>query len=506
MTYAEFKKRHYTGLPKPATSKITEYRERIDEIDREIAKLYVQRLGYSAKIGRTKLAENVPVSQPVREHDVYQNVLFACGDDAFLEKEVTKLYDFILADSKRIQGTIKANSVKCGLLGHSISYSASPELHEKLGLYTYDLFDVEPDKLDEFFKKGEFAGLNVTVPYKREVLKYCDELDDAAREAGAVNTIMKRDGKIFGYNTDCFGFRIALKAEGIDPAGKKCIVLGSGGASAAVVRELKSASAEIVTVVSRTGEVNYDNVYKICKDYDILVNATPVGMALDAGHSPIDIKKLELVSVVMDLIYNPFKTKLIMDAKLSGKKTANGLMMLAAQAAMSAAIFNGEEIDEQKLIKKAYELKENYIFRKKTIVLTGLPGSGKTTVGREMASSMGRHFIDLDAMVEAKAGMSIPELIEEFGEDTFRAIEKKCLQDLAADQKSRMVIALGGGTVLDESNYYVIAPNSVIIMMDTPKEKLATGGRPITDRDGIDKIIEERMPIYERWADVKIKI
>ena len=274
--------------------------------------------------------------------------------------------------------------MECGLLGRKLGHSYSPQIHACLGDYSYTLFEKEPEEVADFLKSGDFTGLNVTIPYKKTVIPYLDELSPAAKKLGAVNTVVRReDGTLFGHNTDYFGFASLLKRSGLDVAGKKVLVLGSGGASNTVTAVLTGLGAEAV-VISRSGENNYENLQRH-EDAAVIVNATPVGMYPNTGVSPVDLKRFPMLEGVLDVIYNPARTQLLLDAEAFQIPCANGLWMLVAQAKESAEYFTGKSIDDA-VIAKIYG---TLAAQMANIVLIGMPGCGKSTIGALLAEKLG---------------------------------------------------------------------------------------------------------------------
>lgn len=385
---------------------------------------------------------------------------------------------------------------KFGLIGKKLGHSYSPLIHGKFADYRYDLLETDEEGLEALIMNPEYGGFNVTIPYKKTVIKYCDELSDAAKKIGSVNTIVKQsDGTIKGYNTDYYGFQYLINANGIDPCGKKCLVLGSGGASLTVQAVLADMGADRVTVVSRTGDVNYENVADVEADAQIIVNTTPVGMYPDNGRYPLKASQFQKCEGVLDLIYNPNKTKFVLDAMDAGIPASGGLKMLVAQAKEACEIFTGFEIEEEALQNVHDEVRRETMNQ----VLIGMPGAGKTTLGREMAESMGREFLDIDEMIVEHEGMSIPDIFATKGEAYFRKIETEMLEKACV--KTGMVIATGGGIVKNKKNYYIIKQNATIVWIKRDLDKLETDGRPISMSMPIEKIYEERKEIYAKWSD-----
>ena len=384
--------------------------------------------------------------------------------------------------------------MRCGLLGKKLGHSYSPQIHSYLGEYQYELFERPPEKLEEFLQTGDFVGLNVTIPYKKDVLPYCNDLSDCAKMLGAVNTIVRScDGTLVGHNTDYFGFKSMLVRTGLRVSGKKVLVLGSGGASVTVSSVLKHMGADVI-VISRSGKNNYSNLH-MHADASVIVNATPVGMFPNTGVSPIDLNLFPDLEGVMDVIYNPARTKLLLDAEERGLITENGLWMLVAQAKESAEWFTGKKIADGKIA----EIHEMLRAQMENVVLIGMPGSGKTTIGQILSERLGRRFIDTDVQIEMQAGMSIPDIFSTYGEDGFRKLETKVLSQFG--KESGLVIATGGGCVTKKENYSLLHQNGKIIWIERAIHALPTDGRPLSIKNKMKTMYAARKPMYERFSD-----
>ena len=387
-----------------------------------------------------------------------------------------------------------------GLLGEKLSHSYSPMIHRCFADYEYALVEKAPEELGDFLKEGNFKGLNVTIPYKKAVMAYLDELSDTAKKIGSVNTIVKRDdGSLWGHNTDYGGLMYTFKRSGIEAENKKALVLGSGGASLTAVAVLSDLGAESVTVISRSGEDNYENVYERHADAEIIVNTTPVGMYPNNMESPIDLSRFSELSGVVDIIFNPWRTALLLQAEELGIKCAGGLAMLVAQAALACEAFCGKKIGHGDIER----VRKRILRETKNLVLVGMPGCGKTTIGRRIARITGREFIDLDAMIAEKAGKSIPEVFADEGEEVFRALETECA--LEAGKRSSAVISCGGGIVSRERNYRHLRQNGTIVFINRKTSALATRNRPVSQSRNLEALAAERLPIYKRWASVEIE-
>ena len=384
-----------------------------------------------------------------------------------------------------------------GLLGEKLGHSWSVPIHRRLAGYEYRLYEKKPEEVEDFLRSGEYQGLNVTIPYKKKAAAVCDELSPAAAMLGSVNTVLRRqDGTLYGDNTDLFGFGDLVRESGVDPSGKKTLVLGSGGASVTVCAVLRELGAP-VTVISRSGEDNYGNLSRHA-DARLLVNATPVGMYPNNGISPVDLTVFPHLEAVFDLIYNPARTSLMLQARDLGIPAYGGLRMLVAQAVRSCEIFTGREIDREEIRRIRDELSSEM----ENIVLIGMPGSGKSTVAAILGKATGRPVLEADREIEAVAGKAIPEIFREDGEDAFRALETRVLGDLGS--RSGCVISTGGGCVTREENEALLRQNGRIIWLERDLRTLDRRGRPLSLSRDLGDLYEERKPLYRRFADVRI--
>ncbi len=394
---------------------------------------------------------------------------------------------------------IHCEKFKAGLIGHKLGHSFSPEIHSFLADYEYKLYELEENEVGTFLEGCPLDALNVTIPYKKTVIPYLKAISDEAKKIGAVNTIVKRDDGLYGYNTDYFGFSYMLKKSSIEIAGKKVLILGSGGASVTVNAVLSDMKAREITVISRGGENNYENIEKH-SDADVIVNTTPVGMYPNNGKSPVDLKVFPKLTGVLDLIYNPSETRLLYDAKRLGVPYINGLSMLVAQGKKAAEIFTGEEIPDGEIEKIIKAIEE----KTKNIVLIGMPGAGKSTLGKIIAERLGRAFVDTDEIITKKAGMPIPEIFSLYGEEKFREIETEAMKE--AGKMSCTVIATGGGIVTREENRYPLKQNSVTVWLKRDLSLLPLDGRPVSQKNNMTELYEKRAPLYEDFADISIDV
>ena len=388
--------------------------------------------------------------------------------------------------------------MKCGLLGEKLGHSYSPRIHGELADYEYRLYEKSPAELEAFLREGDWDGLNVTIPYKKTVLPYCTELSERARRIGAVNTLVRLpDGGILGENTDAYGFEKLIGRAGIAVTGKKCLVFGSGGASVMACAVLQDLGAGSVTVVSRHGEDNYDNLDRHA-DAQLLVNATPLGMYPNTGVSPVPLGAFPVCEAVLDVVYNPARTELLLQAEKRGILCANGLYMLVAQAKRSAELFMGRTIPDEEVDRIEAVLRREML----NIVLIGMPGCGKSSIARALGRAIGRPIVEADALIAETAGCSIPEIFEREGEEGFRRRETAVLREQG--KRSGIILSTGGGCVTREENYGPLHQNGTIVWLQRDTARLPKEGRPISLRSDLDELYEKRRPCYERFADLTV--
>ena len=384
--------------------------------------------------------------------------------------------------------------MKCGLLGAHLGHSQSPRLHAMLGSYSYELFEVAPENLNYFLRSGDFDALNVTIPYKRAVVPYCAALSDAAKAIGSVNTLVRMpDGTLFGDNTDYDGFSLLLQRNGGIRPGEKALVLGDGGASATVQAVLRDLGAQVV-VLSRHGAEDYTSLPRH-SDAVLVVNATPVGMYPNNGQRLIDLDALPGCRCVLDLVYNPLRTRLILDAEERGIRCEGGLSMLVGQGARACERFTGEIVPEsrwEQILCKLEREAEN-------LILIGMPGCGKSTVGQLLAQKLNRPCFDADEELVKRLGCDIPAFFAREGEAAFREKESEMLAELG--KRSGCVIATGGGCVTRAENYALLHQNGVIVWLRRDLAALPTEGRPISQSTGLTELYTRRRGLYERFAD-----
>lgn len=384
--------------------------------------------------------------------------------------------------------------MKFGLLGRKLGHSYSPQIHEMIGHYSYDLYEREPDQVETLLHQPDIAGLNVTIPYKKDVLAYLDRVDELAARLGSVNTIVRKsDGTLEGHNTDYYGFHSMVKRSGLCVSGKKVLILGTGGASVTAVAVMEDMGANVVTI-SRTGENNYQNLDRHA-DASIIVNTTPVGMYPNTGVAPLDVGQFPNLEGVLDVVYNPAKTQLLLDCEKRNIPACNGLWMLVAQAKRAAEFFIDTSLPDQiieDIYGKLHKQMEN-------IVLIGMAGCGKSTVGKLLAEKCGKKFVDADEEVKKLANKSIPEIFAHDGEESFRDLETQVLFDLG--KQSGLVIATGGGCVTKERNAPLLHQNGTIIWIQRNVKALPTDGRPLSQQTDPAILYERRKPMYHAFAD-----
>ena len=482
-------------------------RREIDGIDAELVTLLKRRMAAAAEIAALKGANGLPVLDSERERALLARIRKLAGEE--LSDGFGSIYSAILAASRSYQNALLGRenheheynrggkAMICGLLGGKLGHSYSPQIHAELGDYKYRLFERAPEELDAFFADRSWTGVNVTIPYKRAAMKYCDVISERALRIGCVNTVVREaDGLVHGYNTDYDGFLGLVNRAGYIPRGKKALILGSGGASLTAQCVLGELGAEVV-VVSRSGADNYENVYSHT-DAALIVNATPVGMYPNTGRAAVDLRQFPQCAGVLDIVYNPARTALLLQAESLGIPCAGGLYMLVAQAKRSCEVFTDTVIDDAEILRIHRLLRQEM----ENIVLIGMPGSGKSTIAALLAEWLHRPVLDSDAQVVETAGMSIPDIFAAGGEDAFRARETAALAELG--KRSGAVLATGGGSICREENYPLLHQNGTIFWLQRDLARLPKDGRPISQRSDLAALYAQRAPLYARFADAVI--
>lgn len=385
-----------------------------------------------------------------------------------------------------------------GVLGRVLGHSYTPKIYNMLAGLDYVRFEREPDQVEAFLKGDEWQGVNATIPYKRTVMPYLDELSDIAQRLGNVNTITRLpDGRLRGDNTDYYGFQVLVESVGVDLRGKHALVFGGDGGAGSTCMTVLGDLGAIPHAVGRSGDVTYDDL-DAWSHAALAVNCTPVGMYPDCPASVCGLESLTDLEAFVDIVYNPARTSMMMDAEERGIPTAGGLLMLVAQAAQAVERHVGETVSMDRIMQVTDELSRSV----ENIALIGMPGCGKTRVGERLAELGGREHIDIDREFDRRHGMPAPDFILSNGEDAFREAETEIIADVA--KRSSLVISCGGGVVERQANYRLLHQNSRIVMLDRPLDELSTRNRPITAQKGIGRLAETRLPRYRAWADAII--
>ena len=485
---------------------LNELRGKLDDIDNSILDLFEERIATCREIGNIKRETGTDVYVPAREEEKLQKVKELAGFESrpYVETLFKTLMD-LSKDHQRLPAF--------GVLGRTLAHTYSPEIHSLFdSSYSYSVIEREPEELDALFSNGVFKGFNVTIPYKKDACARCDELDDASRTTGSVNTVVFEDGKVKGWNTDYFGFIYMLHRKGISVSGKKVLVLGTGGAASAVFYALDTLGAAEIYKCDLETEINYSNVYDRAGDAQVIVNCTPVGMFPKVDNRLLDLTKFASLEACADVVYNPSRTRFLQDAEELGLKTCGGLAMLVAQAYKSSRIFAGDiegasalgnpdksiPSEAVEAIEKVIRVLEN---RMKNITIIGMPGSGKSLLARNIAKATGRTLVDLDIAFAEKFGQTPAEVLSGPGEDVFREME--C--EIAAEflPQSGLVISCGGGIVTRDVNKFYVRCNSNVFYLERPLTALTDKNRPISQLHGVEKLYSQRKDKYESWCDYR---
>lgn len=468
---------------------LDELRAGIDRADQELSAAFVRRMEIAARIAAYKRENGLPVLDQRREDAVAARM--AAGCDARLAPYMERLYRTLFALSREYQQSLLART---GLIGHPLGHSCSPQLHSLYGDTGYQLWDITPDELPYFMQKRDFALANVTIPYKQAVLPDCDTLSDTARRIGSVNTLICRDGRVHGDNTDAYGFAALARRTGVDFSQGKTLILGSGGTSRTARYVVESAGGEAV-IVSRTGENNYQNLSRHA-DARWIVNATPVGMYPNVDGCLLNLSDFPALSGVLDVVYNPLRTPLIQQAQALKIPAIGGLYMLCAQAARARELLTGTLPDAD----AAYQA---LLRQRLGVALIGMPGAGKSTLARRLAQLLPLELHDTDDEIAQSAGQTIPDLFKAQGEAAFRALESQAVAQ-AGSQGGR-VIAAGGGAALREDNRRHLRQNCLVVWVQRDLQSLPLAGRPISQScPSLQALYDQRAHLYAACADITI--
>ena len=485
---------------------LNELRKKLDGIDNSILDLLEERMATCRQIGIYKRENGMDVYIPTREEEKFQALEEIAGFES--RPYVRDLFKTLMDISKTHQ-----NKPAFGVLGRTLAHTYSPEIHSLFdSSYSYSVIEREPEELETLFKSGVFKGFNVTIPYKKNACAMCDEIDDASKTTGSVNTVLFEDGKVKGWNTDYFGFIYMLTRKGISVKDKKVLVLGTGGAASAVFYALKTLGAAEIYACDLETDINYSNVYDRAGDAQVIVNCTPVGMFPKVDNRLLDLTKFASLEACADVVYNPSRTRFLQDAEELGLKTCGGLAMLVAQAYKSSRIFAGDiegasalgnpdksiPSEAEEAIEKVIRILEN---RMKNITIIGMPGSGKSLLARNIAKATGRTLVDLDLAFAEKFGQTPAEVLSGPGEDVFREME--CEIAAAFLPQSGLVIACGGGIVTRDVNKFYVRCNSNVFYLERPLTALTDKNRPISQLHGVEKLYSQRKEKYESWCDYR---
>lgn len=482
---------------------LDELRDELDQIDSDIIELFEKRMVIARRIGGYKKLKDLPIRDRERENAILKRLESKVSEE--VKFGVEPLYEKIFQLSKEYQMEVMNNSSYnpenyYGLIGEKLSHSKSAKIHKLIGGYDYEMYPMDSYELENFLRIREFSSMNVTIPYKVEAIKYIDEMSSLAKEIGSINTIVNKKGKLFGYNTDYYGFKYMCDKAGISLRDKNVLIFGTGGASKTIETLVRDEKAKSIVLISRRGENNYNNLEKF-KNYDVIINTTPVGMYPNNLECKIDLGIFENCQAVIDIIYNPLKTKLILNAERRGIKTATGLDMLVSQAYYASQLFLDKDLPIESVESTIKKIKQEML----NIVLVGMPGSGKSTIGKMLAKKLNKKLVDLDQLIEETTGMSISDIFKEKGEGEFRNIESELIKNVG--KENGLIIATGGGTPIYQENSNALSQNSYIIFLDRDVNKLERKGRPLSkDIQSLEMLYKDRYNIYKSIASKEIKV
>ena len=497
---------------------IEELRGKIDNIDNQLVELFIERMSVVKEVAVFKKENSIGVEQGSREEEILSRVTENTSQE--LQIYIKHLFNTLFETSKSYQKSFvefssvseynekKDNTIKnksCQLIGNKLSHSFSKDIHTSFGEYDYTVNEITLAEVKNTILNTKFDGINVTIPYKSEVIPYLDEIDPVAKAIGAINVIVVKNGKKIGYNTDVEGMIYMIKRENISLKNKKVLILGRGGTSKTANFVAQTSGAKEILFVSRQGDgmypndVNYENIYNHT-DTEIIINTTPVGMYPNNYSSIIDISKFPKLVGLVDAIYNPLETQMTFEAKKKNIKCTLGISMLVAQAKYARDLFVGNVGDDD-IIEKVIE---NLSKKVTNIILIGMPGSGKTVIGKQIAEKMNRKFFDVDEEIIKKHGKSIPEIFEKEGEEYFRKEEIQIMKDLGKERG--IVISCGGGVVKKEQNDFSMKQNGYVVYIKREIENLSKKGRPLSsDMESLEKLFKERSPKYENLCNFEVE-
>jgi len=474
---------------------LEEYRRQLNAIDDQVVSLFTRRMEIVTEIALWKQKQGMPVLDRSREESILQRLAALHPEQG---ENIRRLYEAMFEISRDAQSALIKPAF--GLLGHPLGHSHSPKIHQKLADYTYKLFDIAPEKLDSFFQEGHFQGLNVTIPYKQRVMEYCEELSPLAKRLQAVNTLVRKsNGALYGDNTDYAGLIYALRRAGIGLKNRKVLILGTGATSRTAHAVGEDAGAREIVHVSRKGPVTYGDLSEQT-DSEVVINTTPVGMFPHNAESLIDLTQFPHCVGVVDVIYNPQWTPLLLQAKALGIAHANGLAMLVAQAKAAAEIFLNKPVDDAKIEEILSVLQAEV----SNLVLIGMPGAGKTSLGKRVAEQMQKPFYDSDEILAHEQDCSPAELIRQRGEEAFRRLEAEVIARLG--QYQGVVIATGGGSILKKENRDALQQNGILLWIQRDLNKLSLEGRPLSENlEQLQQLYARRAPLYEACSHSKVE-